>query len=64
MRVTDNQPRRRIQSATAPKPKAQSRRATCGRLDRKPADERLKPRTSLKNLGVAVIRKNRPHMLP
>lgn len=64
MRVTVHQPRRRIQSATAPNPKAQIRRATCGKLDRKPAEERLKPSTSLRNLGVAVIRKNRPHMLP
>lgn len=53
-----------IQSATEPKPKAHIRRAKCGRDDRKPADDKLKPNTSLKNLGVAVIKKNKPHMLP
>lgn len=64
MNVRVHQPLFRIQSATEPKANAANRRAMCGKLDRKPAEERLKPSTSLKNLGVAVIRKKRPHMLP
>lgn len=62
--VTDSQFLRLIKSATEPKPKAQIKRAKWGREERKPAEDRLKPKTSLKNFGVAVIKKNNPHMLP
>lgn len=62
--VTDNQFLRLIKSATEPKPKAHNKRAKWGNEERKPAEAKLKPNTSLKNLGVAVIKKNRPHILP
>lgn len=39
-------------------------RAKYGKLASKPAADKLKPSTSLMNLGAAVIKKYRPHRLP
>lgn len=54
----------RTESPTWPNTKPEKSRAKYGKLANMPACAKLKPSTSLMNLGAAVIKKYNPHRLP
>lgn len=54
----------RITSPNAPNAKPENNLAKYGKLAKIPACAKLKPSTSLINIGAADIKKNKPHKLP